>query len=294
MDKIIIPSQVDWDLLKRFIICAESKSFVEAAKIASTSPDAIRKQMLRLETQMEEKLFLRHNKKVLTSLTPIGGLLRRKINILSNFLSSTSLIDKDYFSRNDLEKFEIITTQGLLNTYLSQAINYFIKKENSFIQFIIQTTKKPQIIRENQVVIRSDFLPQKKVNTCKLFTVEKSFYVSKKYIQKHGLPKDQPSLEKHSFIYSYGNLDLKGENDEIISIEPKVISSDLYFSLSMCLDGEGILCLPKTIGKSENLIEVLETQALPKDDIFIAYIEDFKTDSTLKRFIDHIKNYNFN
>jgi hypothetical protein len=60
------------------------------------------------------------------------------------------------------------------------------------------------------------------------------------------------------------------------------------------LDGEGILCLPKTIGKSENLIEVLETQALPKDDIFIAYIEDFKTDSTLKRFIDHIKNYNFN
>lgn len=288
MKSIIIPKNADWDLLRRFYVCSKNKSFVEAAKECNTSPDALRKQMFRLEDLFDEQIFVRYSKKVLTGLTPFGSALQRKVGIVIGFFSSDQPVEESYFSPEENERIKIYTTHGLLNTILLPCIIDFLKMDHKNVQFFFETTKSPKKIQLNQIHIRSDFAPQKNTITEKLFELEKGFYASEAYLEKI---KDKDHLMGYEFIHSHGNLTLDGSGSSPFSKPPHIVSSDLLFSLKVCEEGIGVLRFPHGVKKPKNIIPVLSDQPEEKDAIFMSYLEQVSPHPILLKFVQHVKSY---
>lgn len=288
MKNIIVPNTVDWDLLKRFLICAKSKTFVQAAEKCATSPDALRKQMFRLEEQLNEKVFVRFDKKVLTHLTPFGQALEKKARIARDFLMSKQPIEESYFRQNDIDKIEVFTTQELLNTVLFPCFKEFFKQKIENVQFFFETSKTPQKIQFNQIHIRSDFFPQRNTVIEKIFDFQRAYYASENYIENQ----KEDELAFHEFIHHHSNL-LFNQGFSSFHKIPYIVSDDFQFSVKICVEGLGVLALPKKMDKPREILPITTDQIIPSESICLAYLQQIEPSNNLKNLINFLKNFDF-
>ena len=109
-EELIIPENLDWEILKRFFITAQSSSFKEAALKIGTSKGALNTQMSHLEEILNTEIFLRYSKNRSTKLTVNGQKLAAKVEAIKKIINEENIFLKNIFHETYKLKFHMDLT----------------------------------------------------------------------------------------------------------------------------------------------------------------------------------------
>ena len=299
VNKLNIPKNLDWELLKRFQVVTNSNTFAEAAIKIGTSQGALVNQMSALENSLKTDLFLRSAKKRSIELTPIGKILASMTNKIDNIFSSTNSDLEDVNLSVDQQDNQvvskhitIITTPGLSTTFIPDILIKFIQI-NPSINFRLNIQSSPPVLNVGEVVIRHDFLPQPNLKIYPLISFYHSFYASKKYLDIHGEPKSFNELFYHKMLsfdfFNISNLDKYAlDQGSYIYIEPKIQSNFIFFLIEMALRDQGIIELPDFHPAIKKLVHI-KTLESTKTDIYVGFLNIHTQDKIINSFIDFVR-----
>lgn len=283
---LAFPEDINWELLKRFMICASSKTFREAKDKIGTSPSALSKQMDELENALGIKLFERINDYRSNQLTSHGELYYNYIkDIYFHLQQLFTTVRKESKKQNIIK---IITTPGIAEHLLP---NLLIKYNSNFPDVDLQIISEdlPREIKNDEIMIRSGFLAQSNVVKKYIFSHKMHFYASSDYIKKFGAPK------KIEDIINHKNLALEGGNSRNtnkgtfflnrLDMIPDFSSNSLNLLYKLCKDGKGILELPDIFEGVERLDKVLEGELTTVRNVYICYNPNLTAQSHISGFV---------
>jgi DNA-binding transcriptional LysR family regulator len=290
---LVIPEDINWEYLKRFMICVECKNYKEACQKIGTSLSALSKQLDALEDELKITLFQRVNYNRTTNLTTEGKIiyvLTKDIDVhLKGFLK-LKRANKDV----DPRELKITTTQGIANTILAAPLNRFSEKHPN-IKIDIKTEFTPRLINSDEIMIRADFSPQAEISKYLILTYEMNLYASKEYIQEFGAPDSFKDLMHHkNLIVSMSNMNASTTNwatleSGNLSMAYYVISDSIQLLFDMCQKGKGILELPSIYPGVNNLVRVLKNERTPVVEIYACGHKDLFYKEYISEFVDILK-----
>jgi hypothetical protein len=159
LDKIL---SLNWEILNRFNIVADSSTFSEAAVRVKTSVSALFHQIEQLEKDLGCPLFERVNRNRSINLTKEGLQIKRATQHVSSFIR-LPLAKQAEIGKGKLEILRVLTTEELALTFLYDLFNRYIA-ENPGIQFQLITQSEAYFTEFNEIVIRSDYLEKRAIN----------------------------------------------------------------------------------------------------------------------------------
>lgn len=290
-DGVYFPIQINWELLKRFNVVANSYSFVEAARKIGTSPSALLIQMDTLEKEVGYLLFKRVSKNRSKILTPEGELLKEATQHIFLFLS-IPLSEQAKQSREKARVLRVITTAGLAKSILYGHLQDFLELNPGLVLELI-TSASPYMIEPGEVVIRGDFLEQKNVKREYLLSNYFKLCASKEYLDKFGIPKNPLDLVNHRILVHSNKAamdpSLQWKEDLNIHVTPFIVSDSFDFLTKACQMGAGILEVSDLYFKDSGLIEVLPELSSDRSDIYIAYNKKSAHEQLIPEFVTFLK-----
>ncbi len=292
-DKIIIPNNLDWELLKRFNVCIHATSFAEAASQIGTSQAALIKQINNLEEQIGVPLFVRMAKNRSLELTAEGKILASitqnidklvKNQILNRLAQPINIEEKKHI--------KIITTPGLSTTLLPSIISDFLH-ENNDVKFELTVKSNPVKINPGEIIIRHNFLPQQNFKAIQILTLPVSLYASKTYLSKNGIPVSYEDLIKHRLLsmkyFDISNTDKYAlDQESFIYLEPYIKSDYVSFLIEMALKDWGIIELP-SIHPATNKLVKIPLLNFNKQSIYAGFLNVAAQENIIYQFIDYLK-----
>lgn len=290
-NKIFIPHDINWEYLKRFMICAECASFKEAYEKIGTSPSALNNQLDSLEKALKINLFERHTHNRNINLTLEGQYIYNLVKDMNSNLHGLIKINRSVAIEENLE-LNVVTTQGLADSVLYSSLEKFIQKY-PHIKMSVKTELFPRKILSDELMIRSDFFTQEKLEKEFIFTYETNLYASREYIDKYGKPSSFSDLTRHkNLILSHMNMrnpnwsTLSGSN---LSVMCYILSDSIRFLFDLCRSGDGILELPSIYPGVENLVKILEDLPSPSVDIYVGGLKETFSYPHITEFLNILK-----
>ncbi|MGI4851763.1 MAG: LysR family transcriptional regulator [Janthinobacterium lividum] len=287
--KSILPDDINWDHLKRFKICAESKNFKEAAAKIGTSTTALSHQIDTLEIELNYKLFelVNHNRTL--KLTDQGNHLFQMVSMAHLYLNGSRPTDSDYLNQQKLKrKVKIKTTPGLAANFLPNIIDKFLVDHNEY-QFEIFASGPVGEIQNDEIVIRSDIKNQKDIIKELIGKISLNLYASKDYIAKMGEPLKIEDLQNHKVLSfsasTYGNTNWALLPNQGFPVSTQISSNSADFLHGMCCQGYGIVELAEIYPRSNQLVHILKDIKSPKHPIYLAFHKSNLVKSEIVEFL---------
>ena len=299
-NKLNIPKNLDWELLKRFQVVVHSSTFGEAAIKIGTGQGALVKQMTTLESALKTDLFVRTAKKRSIELTPAGKTLAINTEIIHDIVQGKLIKDlKTYQKEDKLEvktrSIKIITTPGLSTTLLPEVVLKFLENEFN-VKVFIHVNSSPIKIDVNEIIIRHNFLPQTNLKTEYITTFNSSFYGTKQYFEKYGIPSSFEDLFHHK-VLSFKFFDLASTHTYTLDqkanfyIEPDIESDFIFFLIEMALRHQGLIELPDSHPVVHKFIKVPKLLN-NKADIYVSYLNIATQDVSVYNVVKYLKELN--
>jgi len=182
-------SNTNWNLYRSFLILYETKKYTEAEKILKLDRKCIRSNILTLQDQVGEVLFVSHSK----GMTPtdaahtIYPLIQKCID---GIVEAEQAIKK--FDRDSSAVIKMVTSSTVVNYILVDYFKEFLEKyPNVSFEFYSRAQEENYHLlaqRKLDFVIYMDWVCEKYgLKTKKLFELSHIFIASKKFLKKHGL-----------------------------------------------------------------------------------------------------------
>ena len=282
---------MNWDLLKRFMICASCKSFSEAKEKIGTSGSALAKQMDELERSLGIMLFERSNEYRSNQLTHQGEMYFNYIKEVYYHLEALHSNIKR--KKNNKLSLKVVTTPGLAEHVLAPLIVEYIKYFPN-VDLIIQAEPFTRKINEDEILIRSDLPSQERIEKKFLFRHELNLYASDEYIREHGNPERLTDLVEHTMLTLDGGAARNINKGSLfltkLDLLPKVSSNSINLLYKICESGLGILELPDIFVGTKRLNKVVNKEPSSTTDVHMAYHPELKSVAHAKSFIDILNN----
>lgn len=286
-----IPNNLSWDLLRKFNICAKSKTFAEACIKLDIGQSALTKQIDLLEQAMNTNLFIRVAKNRSKKLTESGYMLLAICNNIENLIENNTLpiIKKQ---QAQFENIKLITTHGLATSILPNLISEFLNS-NEHISVDLNISLIPPKINVGEILIRHDFTPQNNLKAVAMKKIEASFYATQKYLDIHGYPTSLEELSQHHLLstqyFNITSLDKFAYNqDNYYFIAPRIKSEFFSFLIEMVIRGHGIMEIPNFHPATKNLIKIPNLKIEPAETYAI-FLDIAEQNQSVYKFINHCK-----
>lgn len=292
--KSILPDDINWEHLKRFKICAESKSFKEAAEKIDTSTNALSQQINSLEKELGFTLFelVNHNRTL--KLTHHGDRVLQLVSMAQLYLNGSRPLNKEQILQEEAQhKIKIVTTPGLADTFLGKIFHAFLTKYPDY-QIEVLAVGPAIKIQDDEIMIRADIKNQKDIIKETLFDLPMNLYASEDYIKKMGKPINLEDLQYHKILVfqglNYGSSNWGLLRTRGFFIDTPIISNSIDFLYYMCCQGHGILELPEIYPQKQNLVRIFENIDSPKFTISLAFRKEILLKIGISEFVNFIVN----
>ena len=285
-DPIAFPEDINWELLKRFLICASSKSFREATDKIGTSPSALGKQMEELENILGVHLFERVNDYRSNQLTHHGQLYY-------NYTKDIYFHLQELFTtiRRESEKkktIRLITTPGLAEHSLPKFLAAY-KAKFQDVEIQIEAKAFAREIAPEEIMIRSGFSAQDQIVKKFLFSHKMHFYASKSYVEEYGSPEKLEELINHKNLALEGGKSRNTNKGTFflnrLEMFPDFSSNSLNLLFQLCKMGKGVLELPDIFRGVNELEKVLEGEPSTLRNIYIGYHPKIASQAHIANFL---------
>lgn len=295
LKEIPVPDNVNWEYLKRFKICAESKNFKEAAQKINTSPHALGSQLDALEESFGFPLFERVNHNRTSKLTPQGGYVLQLVSMASRYLSgSRSLKNAQVVKEEEKQKIRIVTTPGTASSIVPKIIHAFLLRYDNY-QFDVDAFGPLPKMQPEDIVIRSDIKDHKDITKEILCEFSMNLYASKDYLERKGEPFTLNDLEHHNILafntFAYGNTNWPLVHHKGVPLFTPILSNSIDFLYEMCRQGHGILEIADIYPISSELVHVLKDIKSPRFPIYVAFNKSLKLNPKFSHFLAFLLNF---
>lgn len=293
MTDLRLPFDTNWELLRRFNICCNSKNFSEAAKKIGTSPSALLHQIEMLEQEIGKTLFVRGPKQRSMRLTLKGEVIKDMTDKAFRIFSRETTSDLAEM-REERKVLRILTTEGIAESILAEPLNKFLQHQDNFqLQVVIESN--PSSIGKDEIAIRTNFVEQKDIVKQHLTSFYVELYASESYIKKYGAPEKTTDLLHHKILsYTYPGTSgsaLLWDPELSTYLVPHIVSNSLKFLINMCYAGCGILELADLYSVEKKVVKLFPSEYSKKFPIYIAYDKSSVYNPMITKFIDHLTKY---
>jgi len=286
---------LDWDWLKLFYEVAKAGAITAAAEKLDLSQPALSRSIKSLEDRLNIKLFDRFKYGV--ALTHEGEILYRHVHNMYNEEKYAEHIRAEGLNTVS-GGLTVCTTPAIASSWLMRFIPSFLEKYPDIeLKVICQSESQHNQLADVHIKPFVPMQPTLVQHFLMKFTMR--LYASQKYINMHGLPKDEEDLDNHRLI-SFGvglNYQREGDNWSLkvghrtSSMRvPYMVFSSADYLLRAAEEGMGIVELGKGFPQNmgANLVEVLPDLEGPKAKIYFIYPEHRKGQPKIAAFLEHI------
>jgi DNA-binding transcriptional LysR family regulator len=287
---------LDWDKLRVFYSVAQAGSFTKAGNNLSLSQSAISRQISGLEESLNIALFHRHSRGLI--LTEQGEILYKAAqDIFSKLAAAENAITESRERPRGQLKITMPVTLG--TTWLTPRMHEFVELYPEIQITMIADDKELDLtLREADVAIRLFKPKNPDLIYRQLVTFHNYVYVSKSYIQKHGIPKNVDDLYNHRIII-YGE-ESRAPFENINWLSKTIFKNrtdplnffrvnNLFGMLKAVETGIGIAALPDFMVKgNDQIIRILDGLQGSDIDIYFVYPSELRKSKRVNVFRDFI------
>lgn len=277
--------------LFEFVVCINHGNFTDASKELGISTSGLSVHLDDLERNLKNQLFLRKGKKRVIALTVFGKKVYESLAGLESVLKGLDRRGAD----NNKSPVTIRTSPGLSRLLLPGLNKYLIEQSDKFL-LTVTTHDNDNFVKGNEILIRSDILTSSDNVLNILTSLEFCFYASRAYLQKFGIPNSLKDFGTHRLLSPNMLFDYRSnvKNSEILAINPftaDFVCDDVATLLALCVDGQGIIELPKDYpGTQELEVISLGHRSKPRP-IYYSYDSTMNNIPTFEAFISIMKDY---
>ncbi len=279
-------------------LVAREGSFATVAKILSTSPSNVTKEIQKLESYLGIKIFKRTTRSI--SLTEEGKTTLDKSKEIINAIEDLKddLQGSTYSVKGSI-RITAPTTLG--QNYLSKLFAQF-QLEYPYIEIdLIFTDRILDPIEHNiDLSVRTAFhLKDSNLYVKKLGKIERVICASPAYLEHFKKPKSIDTLHLHNcLLYMRGDSPFiwnfkKNNKNSNINVQGSYKSNNLLSLITACEMGVGLLNIPKYLVqeqiKQESLEILLKSWQLPAHSIFLLSSRKPSTSKRLKVLVDYLE-----
>ncbi len=287
---------MDWDKLRIFHAVAEAGSFTHAGNTLNLSQSAVSRQISSLEESLGITLFYRHARGLL--LTEQGELLHKTARDIFGKLSMIEgqLSDSKRLPEGPLR---ITVVEFFGSTWLAPLLGK-LRDEHPDIQLTVLLDDRILNLgmREADAAIRLYKPEQPDLIQRHLTTLQFKIVASKRYLEKHGRPKDIKDLRKHTLIGFPDNVPAPFDNPNwlfrLAGIDPEsqnnlIMMNSIYAVQRAVESGAGIAAIPQYMIRNSPNIEVLLPEAVRAGvDVYFVYPEERRNSKRIGIFRDFL------
>lgn len=287
-----IYGKVNWEYLKRFMICASCKNFKEALDIIETSSAALSKQIDHVEEALGIELFKRVKNNRTTQLTHQGTIY---FNVLKNsFIELENVNHKLKSSIKKTKELNLVTTPGLCEHFIPDLISqYALHCPDVAINISAEVLARE--IKEDEIIIRSDIPEQKNIIKKLLFSHQFNLFASGEYIATYGSPEVLSELVHHRYLSLEDRVYSGMNRGKIflvsIGLKPHISSNSFNLLVDLCLKGLGIFEMPDILGEAKRLKKVFLDESSPRLDIHLCHKRALSDEPHVFMFLNMAKEY---
>lgn len=281
----------NWNHLESFLVLSRNGKLTIASKKLNIEPTTISRRILRLEQDLQTKLFVRNNNGYI--LTDSG----HKLMSIAERIESETISISENFSSQNLNISGIVRIampEGLGLNFFSQYLNEFYKSHPEIcIELIADTRSRNLLTKEIDVSINLSRPKTGKLVAWKLTDYHLRLYASLEYINASKPINSSKDLVEHKFISYIDDLidypELKYLNDLENNIKIIFKSNSLKAQLNAVTKGIGISLLHCFIArKKENLKILLKDEIKIKREYWVVVHEDLIKLKRVRAVVDFL------
>ena len=282
--------------IQAFVRVAETHSFAAAARQLGVAPSVITSRIKQLEQFVQAPLFHRSTRQV--SLSEIAtAFFDECVEMLARVDSVTDRMRLTHDSPSGLLRLQVLL--GFALGPFGSALKDF-SVQFPHIRLDITVTDPPgNPIDGGHDVSLQIFKPGAELLIeRRLFTVQRYFCASPRYLERYGTPARPSDLLKHKIgLYSAyptrNRWTFRRDNDELIIELPTHVSSNSVNVLrDFACNGSGITCIPTMVSGEDllsgALVPILADYELPTLDFLAIYPATHRGSVKVKVFIDFL------
>lgn len=299
-------NQIDWDLIRIFIVVVESGSFTEAARKLGSKQSTISRHVKNLETFLNTALFRRHTRHI--TLTDQGRILYKFAESFSTEFLKTK--GKIYDSQDKpMGELRVASTVAFSSLWLAPRMKKF-SDQYPEISVLVYGTDDDLDLVMNKVDCAIRFGQSRQINLIqrRLFRNKRHVCGSKKYFEDYGIPKTVDDLDQHNLIaysrtakapFELANWILTEGREVGSERKPKLSINSNYGVLEAVLSDIGVAMLSSyVIDENPDIQTVLKQYELPGPNVYMIFPSEVRESKRLKVFrdflIEETKNINQN
>jgi DNA-binding transcriptional LysR family regulator len=280
--------QMDWDDLQTFLVIAREGSLSAAAKALNTTQPTMGRRLTKLEQKVGARLLERHPRGF--ALTSLG----------EQVLGNAERIEAEVIATERVIKGRDIALEGIVKvTAVDVVASRIIIPAIATLQcthpnIVVALIPDARLLslsrREADIAVRFTRFENMDLVTKKIGIMTAGFYVSQKYIDKHGHPKNSVEhkiiqvLEDQTHLEEAQALQQQFPNAKI-----SLRTNSREAMIMGCKQGIGIACLPKFRAEIEDdLLELTEISVLPRRDVWLGVHSDLRHMPRIRAVIDAI------
>ncbi len=276
---------LSWDLYKSFLAVMKAQSLSGAAKALGIAQPTVGRHIDALEEALEATLFTRSQ----NGFAPTDFAFRLLPFADNMFATSTAILRELSEHREIIEGTVRITASEIIGVEILPSILATIHNSHPRLklELVVTNQSKNLLTCEADIAVRMFKPTQQSLLIRKAGEVELGWHAHKTYLNRHGTPKDEHELKKHSLIgFDHETDFIRAFKEKIGNIDRSNFAmrtdSDLA-QLAAIRSGYGIgICQTRLAQKDPNLIRILPKTQMPKLSTWVTMHENLKTTARYK------------
>ena len=273
-------------------------SFTHTAEATGHSKSYISKEINRLEERLGVRLLNRTTRSL--SLTPEGQHYHDHcLQVIADLEAATQVLSGQQQEPSGKLKIGCPVSFGLsrIRPILARFTRMYPKIELD----VVLDDRRADIIQEGfDVMIRaSTRLEDSSLIARKIYSSESMTLAAPSYISEYGMPTSPQELIDHK-VMCYSNLanpalwhyTSAAGREETVRVSDAIMTNSSELELSLCLDGQGIIRLPRFYLNDEletgQLVELFADYQKPQVDVFLIYPSRRHMSARVRSFIDFL------
>ncbi len=281
----------NWNDLESFLVLSRNKKLTHAAKKLNVESTTISRRILRLEQNLQTKLFVRNNKGYV--LTDSG----HKLLLIAERIESETISIGENFSSHSLNisgTVRIAMPEGLGLDFFSKYLNeFYTLHPEIFIELVADTRSRNLLTKEIDISINLSRPKRGKLVSWKLTDYYLRLYASSRYIKSSKPINSLKDLNNHKFISYIDDLidypELRYLKDLEKNIKIVFKSNSLKAQLNAVSESIGISLLHCFIAKKNKDLKILLKNDIKiKREYWIVVHEDLIKLKRVRAVIDFL------
>ncbi len=283
--------------IKTFVHAVENNGFTNVAKKYGVSTAAISKQIAKLETRLNIRLFNRTTRRV--SLTETGQIYYEQCKQVLNAIDEAERVVSQYHTE-PAGRLRITSGRYFAEKYIIPYLTEFTTNYPKIVLDIEVAERTPDLATENiDIIFGSDNIASAGLIKKPITASYYDLCASPTYLQQYDIPQEPNELVQHRYIthsMREPNNILAFNNNQQLCLIPSLFFNDANSMLQAAINGVGIVSLQHYIVadaiKKGLLIPILKEYSLKKRPIYLFYKKSHYIEPKIRSFIDFILSKN--